>query len=84
MPEMFQRILRAFGANRIEIERWHDCYVEFNIVNWGEFVLLEHNTSYRVEEWRKDLAEWDGRTPNARWLTAIADGKKRDDEGSVK
>lgn len=82
MPEMFQRILRALGANRIEIERWHEFYIEFHIVNYGEFILIEHNTSYRVEEWRKDLAGWDGRTQNAQWLTAIADGKKRDEEGT--
>ena len=85
MPEMFNRILRAFGANRVQIERWQENHIvnliEFRIVNFGDFVLVEHDSSYRVEEWRKDLSGWDGRTSNSRWLTAIAGGMKRDDEG---
>ena len=78
MPEMFNRILRAFGANRIAVTSTSEQYIEFSVIGWSDFILLEDSEGHRVKEAHKDNT-----TPNAKWLTAIAGGMKRDDDGRV-
>ena len=80
MPEMMQRIIRAFGANRIELTTVNETFVEFTITGWSDFIIESHS----VGEWRPNPNRYDHDTANAKWLTAIAQGKKRDDEGNLK
>lgn len=72
----FNRILKRFGANRIEVNELSNLYVDFSIAGSGRFVVYGNRVSQIIEENHYD-------TPTSEWLTAISVGAIRDDEGRM-
>lgn len=77
MIEQFNRILKAFGSNRIELWEVDDSYIQFRIVGWGVFCVWEDDVLY---EWIDSDYQV---TENSRWLHAISQGKVRNDAGEM-
>ncbi|MBL8868662.1 MAG: hypothetical protein JNK90_02660 [Planctomycetaceae bacterium] len=75
MIEQFNRLLQKFG-HKMQIISWGEYSVEFEIRNFGVFML--HYES--VIEVRKGDRLF---TPNSRWIKAISEGKVRNDAGEM-
>lgn len=77
MTEQFNRILQAFGANRVKLTEVDRDFIQFELLNYGMFCIWENGG---FGEWlNDDYCE----TANSRWLHAISLGKKRGEEGVI-
>jgi hypothetical protein len=76
MVEQFNRILQAFGSNRVRLISLQ--HLTFEIVGWGVFAILP-NTS--IVERMKDGGFLP--TANSMWLQSVSLGRKRNDAGEV-
>lgn len=76
MAEQYNRIVKAFGANRVRLIGIKYGLWNFSIDGWAEFLLDD-----------RGLTEWVGSaritTNRSQWLEAVSLGKKRDDEGNL-
>lgn len=81
MTDQFNRILRAFGANRVKLEDISEGHISFEVAGWATFRLRQDGS---IKE-RYEKARYGGyeETARSRWLHAISLGKKRDEEGRV-
>jgi len=77
MIEAFNRIMKAFGANRIEMDEADNSYIQFTISNWGSFIVT---TDGEIQEWIADDYEF---TARSKWLYGIGQGKTRNDVGEL-
>lgn len=81
MIEQFNRILRAFGANRVRIEDVNGGYIIFELVGLSAFRLNQDGKILeRIEQAR--YGGWEI-TDRSRWLQAISEGKVRNDAGEM-
>lgn len=81
------RILKKFGANRITIDEigWEDYFVDFTMEGFGSFCMSRRDDDVMIKQLMDQpylsTVEY-GST--AKWLEAVANGKVRDAEGSMK
>lgn len=76
MIEQFNRLLQKFG-HKMQIIRWSEHSVEFEIRNFGVFWLYSTGSVHEVREGNRFY------TPNSYWLQAISEGKVRNDAGEM-
>ncbi len=76
MVENFNRILQAFGANRIKLLEVYDRIIKFKIDNFGVFMI---GPGGAVSEWVDGFEK----TARSRWIEAIGEGKTRNDAGEM-
>jgi hypothetical protein len=75
MIEAFNRILRAFGANRIQLTEVNNGYIQFKLGILGCFLLVTRDQcEAEVLEWNQDSEEYQP-TKRSKWLQAIGEGK---------
>jgi hypothetical protein len=76
MIEQFNRILQAFGSNRVLLIS--QSHLSFEIVGWGTFAILSNGVI--VE--RNESGGYQP-TANSMWLYSVSLGKTRNDAGEV-
>jgi hypothetical protein len=86
--EAFNRINSKFGANRVKVLYLDSFSIRLQIAGWGMFnIHLTETLDCEVNEcfWPvgqpRQIKVY--RTPNSQWLTAIANGKVRDEAGNM-
>lgn len=79
MIAQFNRILKAFGANRVELQEVDRTHIKFEIIGWSKFTIFMGG---EVVERGVEGTIW-SKTKRSRWLHAISLGKKRDEEGRI-
>jgi hypothetical protein len=77
MVEQFNRILAAFGSNRVRLVHVKDTSMRFAISGWAEFIVFVDG---ELHESSKDRLFTTGRSI---WLQALSLGKTRNDLGSI-
>lgn len=86
--EAFNRINQKFGANRVKVLYFDTYSVRIQISGWGMFnIHLTDSSECEVNECFWPVGQPRRikvcRTPNSEWLTAIANGKIRDEAGNM-
>jgi hypothetical protein len=73
MIEQFNRILQAFGSNRVRLISQE--YLSFEILGWGTFAILSNGSI--VERCEEKYSP----TANSMWLQSVSLGNLRNDAG---
>lgn len=81
MVEQFNRILQAFGSNRVRLVKAGASVIELEIVGWSRFCIFESGGS--IAEVSGDGLSLSQHTARARWLKGLSQGKQRNDAGEA-
>jgi hypothetical protein len=76
MHNQFNKIVSAFGSNRVAVRNLSSSMISFDIGGWSSFMICYG----QVRELIDGSAEV---TPRAEWLQAVSLGKKRNEDGVV-